>query len=328
MTKKSRLRAASAAGLALGLGLLAGCGTSTRKVTADANGLLPLKIGYTAPGAGYSDLYDGVEYGIFKKHGLNVTITRLNDSSQLVPALASNSVQIGVGVGADTAAAILHGSNLRFIAMSEPHYNLEMWAAPGVTTFADLKGKKVGLTSPGSQGDFGLTALLESKGMKRSDVRSSFLKGVPAEVAALESGAVSAILTQPPQGAQTREKGAHRLAEMSGLPFPLGAYAVQASYLAKNREVLQRFYAAEAESLRYVRSHKKETSAVIQKYTGVKSPQLADYAYDFFLGVWQPTPAVDPALIRQAFDEAAKNTRLEAPADVSKYVDTSLSSGA
>jgi NitT/TauT family transport system substrate-binding protein len=322
---KTWLSAAAAVGLALSL---AACGKGTAKVKADANGLLPLKIGYTAPGAGYSDLYDGVDYGIFKKHGLNVTIVRLNDSSQLVPALASNSVQIGVGVGADSAAAILHGSDLRFIAMSEPHYNLEMWAAPGITTFADLKGKKVGLTSPGSQGDFGLTDLLESKGMKRSDVQSTFLKGVPAEVAALESGAVSAILTQPPQGTQTREKGAHRLAEMSGLPFPLGAYTVQASYLQKNREVLQKFYAAEAESLQYVRTHKKETSAVIQKYTGVKSQQLSDYAYDFFLNVWQQTPAVDPKLIQQAFDEAAKNTHLKAPADVSKYIDNGLTSGA
>jgi NitT/TauT family transport system substrate-binding protein len=325
MRMKTCLSAAVAVGLALSL---AACGRGATKVKADANGLLPLKIGYTAPGAGYSDLYDGVEYGIFKKHGLNVTITRLNDSSQLVPALASNSVQIGVGVGADTAAAILHGSDLRFIAMSEPHYNLEMWAAADIKTFADLKGKKVGLTSPGSQGDFGLTDLLESKGMKRTDVQSTFLKGVPAEVAALESGAVSAILTQPPQGTQTREKGAHRLAEMSGLDFPLGSYAVQGAYLQKNRQVLQKFYAAEAESLQYVRTHKKETSAVIQKYTGVKSTELSDYAYDFFLNVWQRTPAVDPKLIQQAFAEAAKNTHLKAPADVSKYIDSGLASGA
>jgi NitT/TauT family transport system substrate-binding protein len=327
MTKKKRLSALVAAGLALSLAAC-GAGKGTAKVKADANGLLPLKIGYTAPGAGYSDLYAGVEYGIFKKHGLNVTITRLNDSSQLVPALASNSVQIGVGVGADSAAAILHGSALKYVAMSEPHYNLEMWAAPDVRTLADLKGKKVGLTSPGSQGDFGLTALLESKGMKRSDVRSVFLKGVPAEVSALESGAVSAILTQPPQGTQTREKGAHRIAQMSGLPFPLGAYTVQGTYLKNNREVLRKFYAAEAESLTYIRTHKKETTAVIQKYTGVKSPELAEYAYDFFLNVWARTPAVDPKIIQQGFDEAANNTHRKAPSDVSKYIGTGLASGA
>ena len=192
----------------------------TQKVKADANGLLPVKIGYTAPGAGYSDLYVAADYGIFKKHGLNAQLVRLNDSSQLVPGLASGSVQIGVGVAQDSAAAIMKGADLRFVAMSEPHYNLEMWAAPDIKSFADLKGKKVAITSPGSESDYGLTALLKSNGMKRSDVTAVFVKGIPAEVAALESGAVSAILTQPPQGAQSQEKGAHRLASLAEPAVP------------------------------------------------------------------------------------------------------------
>ena len=318
-----RIQASVAAATCLLAGLSA-CGNGATKVKADANGLLPIKIGYTAPGAGYSDLYDGVDYGIFKKHGLSVTITRLNDSSQLVPALASNSVQIGVGVGADSAAAIMRGADLHYIAMSEAHYNLEMWAAPTIKSFADLKGKKVAITSPGSESDFGLTALLKSKGMKRSDVQTAYLKGIPAEVAALESGAVSAILTQPPNGAQSREKGAHRLAELSSLPFPLGAYTVQGAYLKKNPDVLKKFYAAEAESLQYVRSHKKETSVAIQKYSGVKNQELADYAYDFFLNVWAKTPAVDPKVIQQGFGEAAQNAKKKAPTDTAKYIDTSV----
>ena len=155
-------------------------------------------------------------------------------------------------------------------------------------------------------------------------MQTAYLKGVPAEVAALESGAVSAILTQPPNGTQSREKGAHRLAELSSLPFPLGAYTVQGAYLKKNPDVLKKFYAAEAESLQYVRTHKKETSAAIQKYSGVKSQELADYAYDFFLKVWGETPTVDPKVIQQGFDEAAENAKKKAPTDTAKYIDTSV----
>jgi NitT/TauT family transport system substrate-binding protein len=312
---------AVAAAVVLGL---SGCANSTKKVTADSNGLLPVKIGYTALGAGYSDLYVAADYGIFKKHGLNAKIVRLNDSSQLVPGLASGSVNIGVGVAQDSAQAIMKGAQLRFVAMSEPHYNLEMWASPTVKTLQDLKGKKVAITSPGSESDYGLTALLQSKGMKRSDVTAIFVKGIPAEVAALESGAVSAILTQPPNGTQSREKGAHRLASLAGLPFPLGAYTVQANYLKQNREVVKRFVAAEAESLQFLRSHKKETLASIQKYSGVKSPELAAYAYDFFLDVWATNPAVDPAVIKQGFQEAAQNSHKTPPSDITKYIDNTL----
>jgi NitT/TauT family transport system substrate-binding protein len=218
----------------------------------------------------------------------------------------------------------MKGADLKYVAMSEPHYNLEMWASPDVKDVAGLKGKKVAITSPGSESDFGLTALLEANGLKRSDVTAVFVKGVPAEVAALGSGAVSAILTQPPNGAESREKGAHRLAALSDLPFPLGAYTVQSRFLQSNREVVKRFVAAEAEALQYIRNHKAETVKSIQKYSGVQSTDLASYAYDFFLDVWAKTPAVDEKVIEQAFAEAATNAKTTPPADVSKYIDNSL----
>jgi NitT/TauT family transport system substrate-binding protein len=319
-----RKTAATAVAAVLTLAGMAGCSSAGGKVSADQNGQLPVKIGYTAPGAGYSDLYVAADYGIFAKHGLNVQLVRLNDSSQLVAGLASNSVQIGVGVAQDSAAAILKGADLKYVAMSEPHYNLEMWASPENKSVADLKGKKIAITSPGSESDFGLTDLLQANGLKRSDVTAEFVKGVPAEVSALESGAVSAILTQPPQGTESRQKGAVRLAELSNLDFPLGTYTVQGKYLNANRDVVQRFVQAEAEALQYVRSHEKETEASIQKYTGVTDPALAKYAYDFFLNVWAQKPTVDEKLIKQGFDEAAQDAKKAPPASVSQYIDSSL----
>jgi NitT/TauT family transport system substrate-binding protein len=301
-----------------------GSGGQGAKVTANSNGLLPLKVGYTAVGAGYSDLYDGVEYGIFKKHGLDVQLVRLNTSSQLVAALESNSVQIAVGAAANSATAILKGTDLKFIAMSEPTYNLEMWASPDVKSVQDLKGKKVALTSPGSEGDFGLTALLAKHGMTRDDVTSNYVQSAAAEVAALDSGAVSAILTQPPQGTSTRQKGAHKIADLTDLPFGVGAYTTSGKYLAKNHGLATKFLAAEAEALKYLPTHEKQTEAAIKKYTQVTDPALDEYAYKFFLKVWAKTPQVQEPVIKLAFQYAAQKTHTTAPTDVSKYIDNTL----
>lgn len=322
MTRFRILAGATVAG-----GLLASvvaCGSGAGTVTTDSSGLLPLKIGYTAAGAGYADLYDGVDYGIFKQHGLNVSIVRLNTSAQLVAGLASNSVQIGVGVAADSATAILKGAKLKFVAMSEPTYNLEMWASPSIQTVNDLKGKKIALTSPNSEGDYGLTALLQAHGMSRSDVQSDYVQSAAAEVAALDSGAVSAILTQPPQGTSTRQKGAHRLASLASLPFPLGTYTVQSSYLSANHDLVKKFVDAEAEALRYLPGHATETEAAIKKYTGENDASLDQYAYQFFLSVWAKTPQVQPNLIQQGFQEAAAKANTTAPTDVSQYIDSTL----
>jgi NitT/TauT family transport system substrate-binding protein len=327
----TRLKGKTFAVTAMAVGLLltvVSCGKGSATVTANSSGLLPLKIGYTAAGAGYADLYDGKDYGIFKKHGLDVTLVRLNTSAQLVAGLASNSVQIGVGVAADSATAIMKGAGLKFVAMSEPTYNLEMWASPDVATINDLKGKKVALTSPNSEGDFGLTALLTAHGMSRTDVTTDYVQSAAAEVAALDSHAVSAILTQPPQGTSTRQKGAHQLASLSNLPFPLGSYTVESSYLQKNRDLVKKFVAAEAEALQYLPTHAAETEAAIKKYTGENDASLDTYAYQFFLKVWAKTPAVDANLIKQGFQEAATKAKKTAPADVSQYIDSTLYSPA
>jgi NitT/TauT family transport system substrate-binding protein len=320
LTSRTLAVATVAAGMALSLAACGGGG----KVTADSSGLLPLKVGYTAAGAGYADLYDGVEQGIFKQHGLNVSLVRLNTSAQLVAGLASNSVQIGVGVAADSASAILKGAKLKFIAMSEPTYNLEMWAAPSVASVNGLKGKKVALTSPGSEGDFGLTALLRAHGMSRDDVTVDYVQSAAAEVAALDSGSVQAILTQPPQGTSTRQKGAHRLASLANLPFPLGTYTVESGYLAANRDLVKKFVAAEADSLKYLPTHPQQTEAAIKKYTGEDDTALDQYAYQFFLAVWAKTPQVHTDLIQQGFQEAAVKAKTTAPSDVSAYIDTTL----
>jgi NitT/TauT family transport system substrate-binding protein len=311
------------AGLAMA-SLSACAGGAGGKISPGSDGKYPVKIGYTAPGAGYSDLYVAADYGIFAKHGLNAQLVRLNDSSQLVAGLASGSVQIGVGVTQDSAAAILKGANLKYVAMSEPHYNLEMWADPSIKSVQGLKGKKVAITSPGSESDYGLTDLLKNNGMIRNDVTTVYVKGVPAEVSALESHAVSAILTQPPQGTQSRQKGAVRLAELSSLDFPIGSYTTQSRFLDNNREVVKRFVAADADALQFLRTHEAETEKSIEKYTGVTNPALAKYAYDFFLNVWAQDPKVDQRLIQQAFQEAAQRANVPPPPDVSKYIDNTL----
>lgn len=329
-SNRSRTRAllvAALAGLTLAVAGCAGGAGADTTVTPNSSGLLPVKVGYTAVGAGYADLYDAVDYGIFAKHGLAVQLVRLNTSAQLVAGLASNSVQIGVGVAADSAAAILKGANLKFIAVSEPTYNLEMWASPSITDVSDLKGKKVALTAPGSEGDYGLTALLAEHGLTRGDVTTDYVQSAAAEVAALDSGAVSAILTQPPQGTSTRQKGAHRLAALSNLPFPVGTYTASGTFLSRNHTLAQKFVAAEADALSYLPTHAQQTEAAIEKYTGVTDPALAQYAYTFFVGVWAKTPQVSTTLIQQAFQDAAAKTKTSAPSNVSGYIDDSLYAG-
>ncbi len=284
---------------------------------------MKMTIGYTAIGAAYSDLYVCQDRGVFKKNGLDVDLKLLNSSSQLVAALVSNSVQVGAGTARTTAQGILKGLDLDYVALPISHYYLEMWGKPSITSVDQLKGQKIGLSSPGSLGDASLDALLEEKGWTAKDVHKTYLKSSPAEVTALEHGSVAAIVTQPPTGTQTRSKGFKKIMDFTRFPAAANAYTVKSDYLAKNKKAVTAFVKSEAECLSILHKDKSAAIASIIKHSGNDDKSLAEYSYDFFEPLWAKIPTVAPELIDDAFTQAVATGGGKKPADTAKYVDNS-----
>ncbi|HEY7596898.1 MAG TPA: ABC transporter substrate-binding protein [Actinophytocola sp.] len=311
MRTKALLLAAVAA-----VTMLAGCGKG-----ASDEPSMSLTVGYTQIGAAYSDLYVCEDKGVFEKNGLDVKLTRLNSSSQLLASLSSNSVNIGAGVASSTAAGIVRGVDLRYVALPMPVYYLEMWGKSEIKSPEDVKGRKIGLSSPGSLGDAALKAWVKDTGI---EVEPVYLKSVPAEVAALEQGSVDAIVTQPPNGTQTREKGFDKILDFTKYPAASNAYTITGQYLKVNSKAVQAFVKSEVECLSILHKDRKQAIASIRKHSGVDDEALAEYSYDFFDKLWVKEPRVEPDLIKDAFDVAAKETGKPAPADVGKYVDNSF----
>src|SRR5262245_37625421 len=129
------MRIATPLTAALGAALfLAVSGCAVTPTASVQKSSMKMTIGYTAIGAAYSDLYICQDKGVFRKNGLDVKLTLLNSSSQLVAALVSNSVQVGVGATTSTAAGAMNlkGVDLRYIALPINRYYLEMWGKKSV----------------------------------------------------------------------------------------------------------------------------------------------------------------------------------------------------
>ncbi|GHJ41718.1 ABC transporter substrate-binding protein [Streptomyces sp. TS71-3] len=302
---------------------VAGCAvTPTASVRSSS---MKMTVGYTAIGAAYSDLYICQDKGVFKKNGLDVKITLLNSSSQLVAALVSNGVQVGVGATTSTAAGAMNlkGVDLRYIALPINRYYLEMWGRKSVRPGDGIKGRKIGLSSPGSLGDAAIDALVKHNGWRQDDVQKVFLKSTPAEVSALENGAVDAIVTQPPTGTKTREKGFKKVMDFTGLPAAANAYTVKTDYMAANRKAVTAFVKSETECLAMLHNDRAAAVKSIMKHSGVSSRALAEYSYDFFNPLWARTPRVDPRLVHDAFAATVAKGVGEMPKDTSSFIDNS-----
>ena len=187
--------------------------------------------------------------------------------------------------------------DLRYIALPISRYYLEMSANPLVGSRDAVKGKKIGLSSPGSLGDAPTGRdVSRAQGWSAGDMHKVFLKSTPAEVSALENGAVDAIVTQPPTGTQTRAKGFKRVMNCTGYPAAANAYTVKKTYprrrtkaaVSRLREVQSRVpvHPAQRQGRRWTRTSSSTAETATKK--------LAEYSYDFFEPLWARVPTRQP----------------------------------
>jgi putative riboflavin transport system substrate-binding protein len=178
----SRIHAAVAAAIALAL-MTAACtpqaGSSQApgsSVTSDATQTpavltkLNVGLGYI-PSVQFAPFYFAQQAGYYANAGLEVTFDHRTDTDVVV-LVGQGALDIGVADGTSVIPAVSNGIPVQYIATVYGTYPSIVFAkaSSGITTAADLKGKKIGI--PGKYGSswIMLQALLDSVGLTPDDV--------------------------------------------------------------------------------------------------------------------------------------------------------------
>ncbi|WP_291751292.1 ABC transporter substrate-binding protein [Cellulomonas sp. 73-92] len=113
----------------------------------------------------------GVEEGFYKNHCLDVKIIAGTGSSTTAQMVASGKANIGYADSAATTQLIAKGAPLVVVGtilQSNPN-EVIAFKSSGISSIADLKGKKVGTPIPSSQASM-LPLFFAANGLKESDV--------------------------------------------------------------------------------------------------------------------------------------------------------------
>lgn len=111
-----------------------------------------LRVGKAVPEAfSFTPLDIGIRKGFFKENGLDIAEIASAGDAKLQQAMASDSIDIGIGSGPGLAF-IVKGSPVTGVAdMAGPPLLLAIVVRPdGPKTVADLKGKKISVSTAGS----------------------------------------------------------------------------------------------------------------------------------------------------------------------------------
>src|ERR1700689_44508 len=128
--------------------------------------------------------------GLYTAQGLNVDIINMNGGSKGAEELQAGRIDV-MHVGLSSVVKVNQaGGDLRTIASLSNVIRFTFFAAPGVTSAADLKGGVVGVSTFGSESDSTVTLALQKLGMTRGDVTLKEYGGGPRRLPRGKTGEI------------------------------------------------------------------------------------------------------------------------------------------
>lgn len=225
-------------------------------------------------------LYVAADAGMFDKEGLAVEFGFFRGGGEVVRAVASGSMDIGMVA---TTAAILAagtGQNLKIISsLTAPSYGV-LWIVPAnspIKTIADLSGKNVGFSRPGSVSHTALLAALQANGIQ--DKVKLTPVGSPGDSwAAVKADRLQASWHTVPNIYNLIDQGEARILFHASdylKDYQQGAIVAMDGYLAKNGDTVRKFLRAVANAVTYIGQNREGAIKIAAKEMEVSEKAAA-----------------------------------------------------
>ncbi|WP_395700486.1 ABC transporter substrate-binding protein [Aquabacterium sp.] len=150
----------------------------------------------------YLPLTIAEQLGYFKAEGLDLSIVDFAGGSQALRALVGGSADVVSGAFEHTVNMQVKGQRLRAVVLMGRAPQIVLGVnpktMPNFKSVADLKGKKIGVTAPGSSTNVMTNFVLAKAGLKPSDVSIIGVGAGNGAVAAMRAGQIDAISNLDP----------------------------------------------------------------------------------------------------------------------------------
>jgi NitT/TauT family transport system substrate-binding protein len=264
--------------------------------SADGQKLEKLVIGYPAPVASLGIVDVMRKAGLFKKYGLDVDLVYIQGSPILTSAMMSGQVPLSFLGGAAIVASAVGGADTVYLACGINTLYWRLFSTPDVKTLDDLKGKKIGLTTMGSQEDAVMRFLLKERGINPDrDVSFLAVGAAPTRLAALSKGVVHASVFIPPQDIAAEKLGLHPLIDLSqlGLYNPGSCFASTKTYIKSHRDTVTRVMKAFIEGLKFYRENKEFVLKITADFAQNRDTEVLNATYNTVTRFQERVPYVN-----------------------------------
>jgi NitT/TauT family transport system substrate-binding protein len=232
---------------------------------------------------GFAPLTLAKEAGIFKKHGLDVTIKKIPQKDRHL-AIASGDVQCAATTVETWVVWNANGVATTQIFQLDKSYGADgMVVKPAIAKIADLKGKTVAADAPGTAGYFGLAWILKKNGLSVKDVKVVNMGPQPAANAMIAgNNDIDAAMTYEPYLSAVRAKpeAGKIIATTLDYPMVMDTFGCTPKFLAENPKAAKAFADSYFEAVDMIAKEPKKSYEIMGadvKQTGEQFESSAKY---------------------------------------------------
>jgi NitT/TauT family transport system substrate-binding protein len=233
--------------------------------------------------------YIAQDKGYFAGEGLEPELV-VTGGGIATPALMAGSID-GSASSASALTAILRGAPLRIALVFEERSQYQVWGTLDIRTLADLKGKSVGIQTRGDSLEIATRLALQGANVPPDSVGYTPLANGANLGAALENGALPAVLLSPNQIVQMHNlgqlKNAHMIADFyEKVRMPVAGFAMSEKLLYGDPVLAKKMVRAVIKGARYEKAFKNPSLAIISKFEKDADPAGMSVEYDELMRVF------------------------------------------
>ncbi|HEY1503533.1 MAG TPA: ABC transporter substrate-binding protein [Stellaceae bacterium] len=274
-----------------------------------------VRLSYVLSSVEYADDFLAIDKGYFTEEGIDIDLQQAGGGAA-VPALISGDIDF-TGSGSVAISAILKGAKLKVLLVVDAHPAMQIWALPAIKSFADLKGKPIGIISRGDTTEIAIRYYLAKHKLPEDYVSYTPLGAGVARFAAIASGSFPAALVNASEVEQMRAGNKlgdlHRIVDLrQEITMAYNALATSDALIAKNPDLVRRMVRAMLKGVLTVKASREETIATLMKH-GQSNADAIGSEYDNLIDSLTDNGAMPPDA--QALDVSLRAEMLGVPKD-------------
>ncbi len=264
--------------------------------------------------------------GFFREEGLEPEFIFMK-AIQTVQAMLAGGVDFGTATGTAISAAV-NGADVRVVFALSDKPSFDLIAAPAITSVAQLRGKKIGISAPGSLTEIIARQIFIANKIPLDQVTMLPLGTSDITWVALKAGTIDATMLQIPQNFIAVDEGYRKIAAGADVYRAVqGGLTTTKSVINDKPELVTKVIRATQKALRLFRADKKYATDFIRGPfldMGKDRDKYAERVYEAALGYLSTTGTVDDKLQREMIATAAQRTKLAQPPPPERVFDFSF----